>query len=131
MEICIDDKDYYTDLTEYYLPSTDDSFAGSLAYPLSDLAPGRHTLCFKVCDNLGNATTKSLEFAVSVNKKPILYDVTTDCNPATTSVTFTLMHDRLSEVTESNVAVYDLSGRKIWTGKLSGRVHDLCILCTD
>lgn len=125
MEICIDDKDYYTDLTEYYLPSTDDSFAGSLAYPLSDLAPGRHTLCFKVCDNLGNATTKSLEFAVSVNKKPILYDVTTDCNPATTSVTFTLMHDRLSEVTESNVAVYDLSGRKIWTGKLSGRVHDL------
>lgn len=125
MQLRIDGKKAYTDLTDYYLPSADDHTSGSVAYPLNDLEPGRHTLTFFVCDNLGNATEKTLDFAVVDNDKPFLYEVTPDCNPARTSVTFTLMHDRLREASDCSVSVYSLSGRKIWTGKISGRVQDL------
>lgn len=125
MELRVDSKKSYTDLTNYYLPSTDDHTSGAVAYPLSDLEPGKHTLTFYVYDNLGNQTEKTLDFAVTENDKPIIYEVSPDCNPARTSVTFTLAHDRLCEATDCSVSVYSLSGLKIWTGEISGRVQDL------
>ena len=125
MELRIDGKKSYTDLTDYYLPGADDHTSGSVAYPLSDLEAGRHTLTFYVCDNLGNSTEQTLDFAVVDNDKPNFYEVSPDCNPARTSVTFTLMHDRLREATDCSVSVYTLSGRKVWTGEISGRIQDL------
>ena len=87
MELRIDGKKSYTDLTDYYLPGADDHTSGSVAYPLSDLEAGRHTLTFYVCDNLGNSTEQTLDFAVVDNDKPNFYEVSPDCNPARTSVT--------------------------------------------
>lgn len=121
MMISIDGKDYYTNVRDYYEPDATDIHAGRIAYPLSNLEPGRHTLEFSVCDNLGNFSTKTLEFAVSAAPKPTLYEVTPDCNPARTSVTFTIAHDRMREATECEFAVYNLSGRKIWSSTTSGR----------
>lgn len=121
MTVSIDDKKYFTDLLDYYQPDVDNANSGSITYPLNGLEPGRHTLKFTVSDIHGNSTTKELDFAVTVSQKPILYDVTTDCNPATTSVTFTLLHDRLTEATDCSVDVYELSGRKIWSGRVAGK----------
>lgn len=121
MNICIDGKTYYNNLLDYYKPDVDDENSGSVAYPLSDLEPGRHTMTFTVSDIHGNVSTKSLDFAVTVSGKPILYDVSTNCNPATTSVTFILLHDRLSEATDCTVDVFDLSGRKIWSQRVAGK----------
>ena len=122
MALGLDGKKFYTDVRDYYLPDADNNESGKVSYPLSDLEPGRHTLEFTVCDNFGNTTVKSLEFMVTASSKPILYEVTTDCNPASTSVTFTLAHDRLNEDTDCTVSVYDLSGRRIWTGTASSRI---------
>lgn len=121
MIINIDNKTYFTNIRDYYMPSADYENGGTVTYPLSDLEPGPHTLEFSICDNLGNQTRKTLDFIVTVSPKPIIYEVIPDCNPARTSVTFSLVHNRLAEATECSISVYDLSGRKVWTGELSGK----------
>lgn len=117
----LDDNTYFSDLHNYYYTDPDDNNAGGIAYPLTDLAPGRHTLELTVYDNHSNRSQATIDFVVTVSPKPILYDVSTDANPARTSVTFTLAHDRLREATECSVEVFDLTGRKLWTGSRSGR----------
>lgn len=118
--LSLDGNIHYTDVYKYYSPVINDIYSGQIVYPLEDLTPGNHVLTLTVWDNANNSTTSELKFKVTADPRPQIYDVKTDANPAVTAVTFTVMHDRMLEDSECEVSVYDLSGRRLWTGKRSG-----------
>lgn len=120
----IDDKTY-TDVSDYYSPADGDPYGGSILYPLQAVEPGDHTATLTVYDNAGNFTTASVDFRVAVGHAPDICDITTDVNPASTSVTFILSHDRPSEALTCTVDVFDLSGRKVWSSEVpTGNSYD-------
>ncbi len=121
MNLCIDGKTYYTDLINYYTPKQNDPYSGSVIYPIQDLEPGKHTLTLTVCDNANNISTADIDFVVTASPKPNLYRVSTDVNPAVSSVKFILAHDRLSQDVECTVDVYNLNGMRVWSGRTSGK----------
>lgn len=115
LSLCLDGKTYYDDLASYYLPAADDITAGSLTYPLTGLDAGAHTLELTVWDNANNSSSASLTFNVDVAAAPTLYDVSTDVNPAKTSVVFNITTDRPMETLACRLDVIDLNGRVVWT----------------
>lgn len=121
-QITVDGKTY-ADVRDFYQPELGDPCSGSITYPLSTLEPGDHELSLTVFDNFGNFTTATVPFRVAIGTAPNIYDVNTDVNPATTSVNFILSHDRPSEMIDCVIDVFDLSGRKVWSGNAgsSGR----------
>lgn len=102
-------------VSDYYTPALADHCAGSLLMPLSDLEPGDHQLTLTVFDMAGNFSEETIPFRVAIGRAPSITDITTDVNPATTSVNFILTHDRPSEVLDCTIEVFDLSGRKVWS----------------
>ncbi len=117
MTLQLDGKTYFNDVNNYYTPDADDSTAGSILYPLSDLEPGRHTLRLTVWDNASNSSTASIDFEVAVAKTPEIYSLTTDVNPARDHVNFMLKTDRPKSRVECRVEVFDLNGRRVWSSE--------------
>lgn len=115
MTIILDGKTVYDDLVDYYQPDINDYTAGNVIYQLSELEAGEHTLSFTVWDNANNSSTKSLTFNVSKTLKPQIYDIYTNANPASTSATFYVSHDRPATPMTVTLDVFDLGGRKVWT----------------
>ena len=60
MTLKLDDRRTFNDLSLYYTPSPDGSTSGTIAYPMSDLSDGNHTLAFRVWDTSGNSATHTL-----------------------------------------------------------------------
>ena len=114
LSLRLDGKTYFEDLNSYYSPDPEDATAGSIAYPLPELQAGDHTLELTVWDNANNATTSSLTFTVGVAKEPVIYDISTDVNPAVEAVNFLLSTDRPMASVECLVEVFDLNGRTVW-----------------
>lgn len=114
MSITIDGKKTYNDVSIYYTHDTERIGAGSIAYPLDDIEPGKHTLSFTVWDNANNSSTASLEFNVGAAVDPVISHLSTDANPASTDVTFTIGIDRPNTKVECLLEVFNLEGRKVW-----------------
>jgi hypothetical protein len=110
----IDGTDIYDDLSSYFTSDPEDSGAGTITYPLSDLTPGEHTLTFTVWDNVNNSTRANLQFNVGAAIDPVIYDLSTNVNPASSDVTFRISIDRPNTQMNCTLYVYDLSGRKVW-----------------
>lgn len=119
MTISIDDKIFFNDLNLFYNPDADDFLAGSIAYPLQGIEPGEHTLKFTVWDNANNSTSRELTFSVSASWLPEITRLTTDVNPATSGVNFLVATDGANGDMDCSIEVYDLMGRKVWTGESS------------
>jgi hypothetical protein len=119
LTITLDGNTTYSDVSSYYTPDSDDIYGGKVVYPLSDLETGSHTLKFTVWDNMGNSSSHTLNFEVSAAPKPYVSDVKTNVNPATTSVTFYIYHDRIAENAPCTIEVFNLAGRKVWEGSTS------------
>ena len=115
MVISIDDKTWFSDVALYYHPDENDPLSGSISYPLSDIEPGKHTLTLTVWDNANNSSSATLTFSVSAMWRPEISTLTTDVNPASSSVNFIIDTDGLSDSTDCRIDVYDLSGRVIWS----------------
>lgn len=109
----LDDKTPYDDVSQYFTPDMEGT-GGSLMYPLKDIAPGRHTLTLEAWDNLNNSTRQTIDFGVSANADPYIVSLGTDCNPATSGVTFIISLDQPNTVLACDLKVYDLSGRTVW-----------------
>lgn len=110
----LDGKKYYEDVSEHYIPDDSDSGAGSLTYPLGDVAYGNHTLRLTVWDNANNSTTATIDFSISVLWKPTISVLTTDVNPASSNVNFIIATDGATNSMECRVEVYDIWGKKVW-----------------
>lgn len=110
-----------TDVANYFTPFTNGTPGGTIAYPLEDLAEGAHTLKLKVWDTAPNSAEATVNFIVAKDIAPVLYEVYTDANPASTAANFYITHDRPDRNVTVTVEVFNLMGRRVWTGSESGR----------
>ncbi|MDE5790018.1 MAG: type IX secretion system sortase PorU [Muribaculaceae bacterium] len=114
MVLTLDGKKVFNDLNIYFTADPSREGAGSICYPLADLEPGKHTLALSVWDNANNSATSKLEFNVGAAVDPVITDLSTNVNPASTSVVFAVTIDRPNSNVECNIEVFDLSGRNVW-----------------
>ena len=94
--------------------------SGTTYYQLPELSAGKHTLKFRAWDILNNSSTVSLDFNVVRGLTPKLFNVGITKNPASTSTTFIINHDRVGTTMDVDIDVFDASGRLLWTRHESG-----------
>lgn len=94
--------------------------SGTTYYQLPELSAGKHTLKFRAWDILNNSSTVSLDFNVVRGLTPKLFNVGVTKNPASTSTTFIINHDRVGTTMDVDIDVFDASGRLLWTRHESG-----------
>lgn len=94
--------------------------SGSTYYNIPELEPGKHTLKFRAWDILNNSSTAELTFNVVNGLKPGYFSIASTENPARTSTTFIINHDRAGSNLDIEIDVYDISGRPLWRHKESG-----------
>lgn len=110
--------------------------SGTTYYQLPELSAGKHTLKFRAWDILNNSSTVSLDFNVVRGLTPKLFNVGVTKNPASTSTTFIINHDRVGTTMDVDIDVFDASGRLLWTRhesgvSTSGAYTSTWNLCTD
>lgn len=93
---------------------------GSTYYNIPELEEGEHTLEFRAWDVFNNMSSTSLRFNVVKGLSPQLLSVSCTDNPATTSTTFIISHDRAGSDLDVAIDVMDMSGRLLWTHEESG-----------
>lgn len=121
MSLRIDDRLNFSDLSSSFVPDSDGSPAGDIAYQLPELEAGSHTATLKIWDIGGNSATASIDFIVDPTQAPKIFDVYTDANPASIEANFYIAHNRPESMLNVQIDIYDLSGRLVWTEKTRGR----------
>ena len=122
MSLTLDGTTTFNDLVSYYTPMyADQGTLGSISYPLSDLAPGVHTLRLRVWDVYNNVGEKTISFNVVNGLAPEIADVYCAANPASVETSFYVKHNRPDAVVGVTIEVYDLMGRMVWKTTQSGR----------
>lgn len=119
--LLLDDKTTYTDVANYYTPIIGGANGGSIAYQLSNLENGPHTLRLRVWDNNNNSSDATINFNVVTGLAPNIYDVYTNSNPASVEANFYLKHDRPDATITVTIEVFDLLGRPVWSKTETGR----------
>lgn len=121
MNVLIDGNKSLSDVADYYTPSADGSPSGTIAYQLPTLEEGPHSLRLRIWDTSDNSTSETIEFYVSSDRAPVLYDVYSDANPASTQANFYLSHDRPDANVEVTISIYDMLGQPVWQSVSTGR----------
>lgn len=88
--------------------------SGSTYYSIPELTPGKHKLLFTAWDVLNNSSTSELTFNVVEGLKPNILDADVSTNPATTTTTFIISHDRAGSPVDVTIEVFDMAGRCLW-----------------
>lgn len=94
--------------------------SGSTCYSIPELPPGRHQLTFTAWDIQNNSSTTTLHFDVVSGLAPSLFDVGVTENPARSTTTFIVSHDRTESRMDVVIELYDTSGRQLWRHAESG-----------
>ncbi len=115
ISLTVDGKEFIDNLSSYFKSDISDVTSGRLTYPLSGIGAGKHTLDLTVWDNANNSSTARIEFNVDVAAAPGITEVSTDVNPARTSVVFSVITDRALETLDCVIEVFDLSGGLVWS----------------
>lgn len=110
----VDGSTIYDDVSSFFTSDPEEEGAGTVSYPISGLAPGKHELVFTVWDNANNSSSAALEFNVGAAVDPVIHELATNVNPASSDVTFRLSLDRPNTRMQCTLGVFDLTGRKVW-----------------
>ena len=110
-----DDQQTTLKLNEYYESDLDKYQSGSVAYPLADVAEGRHTVTVKAWDVYNNSGDGYTEFVVAATADLALSHVLNYPNPFTTSTSFWFEHNRPGDVLDVKVEIFTVSGKRIKT----------------
>ena len=94
--------------------------SGSTYYNLPELTVGPHKLLFRAWDILNNSSTAELTFNVERGLEPNLFNVSCTNNPAKTTTTFIVTHDRMGSDVDVTLDIFDMSGRLLWSYSESG-----------
>ena len=121
LELIIDDEMSRTYvLNENFTFDFGSYTSGTTYYSIPQLTPGTHRLKFRAWDILNNSSTAELTFNVVNGLKPTLRSVSCTNNPATTTTTFIVSHDRTGSPMDVEIDVFDVSGRQLWRHSESG-----------
>lgn len=122
MVLTLDGTKTFTNVSQYYTPGASEECAsGSIAYPISNLSEGNHSLRLRIWDTSGNVAEETIEFFVQNGLAPTIYDVYSDANPATTEANFYITNNRPDAKATITISVYNLMGKLEWTATQSGR----------
>lgn len=88
--------------------------SGSTYYSIPALEEGPHRLQFRAWDIKNNCSTVTLNFNVLKGLTPQLLDVGVTENPAATTTTFIISHDRIEADMDVVIELFDTSGRLLW-----------------
>ncbi|HLG03260.1 MAG TPA: oxidoreductase, partial [Bacteroidia bacterium] len=102
-------------LNDYYQADLNSYKSGKILYPLSDLAPGKHTLSLKVWDVYNNSTTVKTEFVVAESEGLELDHVLNYPNPFTTRTSFFIGYNRCCTSYDVMIQVFTVSGKLVKT----------------
>ncbi len=89
--------------------------SGSTCYSIPALEVGTHTLQFRAWDIFNNSSTSTLRFNVVNGLEPSIADISCTQNPAHTSTTFIITHDRAGSDIDVIIDVMDTAGRILWS----------------
>ncbi len=118
MNILLDGDRSLTDVSEYYNPDMG-SLGGVINYPLNNLSAGNHSIRLRVWDNNGNVGEKTITCFVNPDVTPELFEMYTDCNPASVEVNFYITHNRPDAKMDVTVEVFNMLGQPVWSSSLS------------
>lgn len=111
-------------LNDYFQFDFGSYTSGSVGFSIPELPYGQHKLLFRAWDVLNNSSTAELTFNVVKGLEPNFFDVECTKNPASTTTSFRIMHDRTGSSVDVILDVYDLSGRHLWSHSESGIPSD-------
>lgn len=108
-------------LNEFYESNLNSYQKGSVNYPLSELAPGSHTLRVKAWDVYNNSGEAKIDFVVSSSAALALEHVLNYPNPFTTNTSFYFEHNYPEQDLFVRVQVFTISGKIVRT--IDGRFN--------
>lgn len=88
--------------------------SGSTFYSIPELEVGPHRLQFRAWDIQNNSSTAVLHFNVVKGLRPQLFNIGVTNNPARTSTTFIISHDRMESNMDVVIELFDAAGRQMW-----------------
>ena len=101
-------------LNDYYTNDFGSYTSGTIGYSIPELTEGKHSMLFRAWDILNNSSTAQFTFNVAKSLEPNCFSVGCTKNPATTSTTFIITHDRTESELNVDLEVFDTSGRLLW-----------------
>ena len=101
-------------LNDYFNYDFGSYTSGTVGFSIPTLTAGRHKLQFRVWDTQNNSTTKELSFQVVESLQPVFFDVECTRNPAKTTTSFRIIHDRTGSEMDVILDIFDISGRHIY-----------------
>ncbi len=107
-------------LNDHFKYDFGDYCSGSLGFSLPELSEGGHTLLFRAWDVFNNSSIAELKFQVVKGLNPQCFGVSCTRNPASTSTSFIVSHDRTGSQMDVELEVFDMSGRLLWRHAESG-----------
>ena len=107
-------------LNDYFQYDFGSYTSGKLGYSIPTLDYGKHHLLFRAWDVMNNSSTTELTFNVVKGVEPVFSTVECIPNPAKTTTTFHITHDRINSPLDVIIDVYDISGRHLWSHSESG-----------
>lgn len=122
MTLTLDGTTTFSDVSSYYTAiEAEKGSAGNISYGLSNLSNGHHTLKLKVWDVFNNSSEKTISFNVMNGLKAEIDEVKAYPNPAATTTTFIITHNRPEATVTVTVEVFNLMGQRMWSTTQSGR----------
>ena len=130
LELVVDgDQSLTFNLNEYFQYEFGDYRSGTVGYTLPELAEGEHRLTFRAWDVLNNSSVAELRFNVVRALQPNCFSVECTRNPATTTTSFVINHDRTGSQMDVELEIFDASGRMLWrkseTGVSTGSAYQM------
>ena len=121
LELIIDnDMNLTYQLNERFQYDFSDYCKGKADYVLPELPDGPHKLLFRAWDAQNNSSVAELSFVVNATQQPTLSNVIFTKNPATTSTSFVISHDRAGSEVDVELEVFDTSSRLLWRKSETG-----------
>ena len=102
-------------LNDYFQYDFGSYTSGTVGYSIPELDYGEHKLLFRAWDVLNNSSTAELTFNVVKGLEPHFFDVECTQNPASTTTSFRILHDRTGSTMDVVLDVFDISGRHLWS----------------
>ena len=102
-------------LNDFYEAELDDYTRGTVRFPLSDLAEGRHQISVRAWDVANNPGTGYTEFIVAADGKIALDRVLNYPNPFTTSTCFQFEHGMDVGDLDVRVQIFTINGKLVKT----------------
>ena len=121
--LTIDDNADKTFIVNDYFSAANGSYqAGTVSYALPEMTEGQHSLTFRAWDLLNNSSTGSLNFQVVKGYDAQLCAVMTYPNPvsANGSMTIVIDYDQPDKLAETEIFVYDLTGKLVYNLQQKG-----------